>query len=221
MASQYRDDICTQPQPQPPAQPAQSWASWILDSYASSVHPMDEVPYEDSTDRPRNTASSASPQAEKPPQRFGRGGYGNFKRPGPSKPGDPEAQNMREHERQSSINNRQKAAAFAGRLETSSTIQQKGQAVRRKKKPEYLTIVGRGGVGNYQNPELLSPRSPSFPTPAPPVRRSSNVAIPSSSSTVTNHGRGGAGNYATAQASAEAEKHKEIELQSWTATKTR
>jgi len=195
-----------------------------LDSYASSVHTAPETLNANgdeslaeqtvaasptSTSTPRSHARSnsnsnslsASPPASSslpygPYFKSGRGGAGNFTWQSEILPdSDVEVQNVQQ--RQSSLSERQKAAALAEHLEINEAVQAKSL---RRKKPEYLN-VGIGGAGNMaitQSNEVQSPRSPSF------SRSSFGSGGPGSSQlSAGGHGRGGAGNFA---AVAEVEK---------------
>ncbi|KIW13053.1 hypothetical protein PV08_08240 [Exophiala spinifera] len=179
----------------------QSWAAWLLDSYASSVSPVaSDSPYRhheasDSISEPPQTTSSmpsiSNSSAYGPYVRTGRGGAGNFTWETNLKSRtvseiDLEAQNTKH----SSLADRRKAAA---KLENINTERD----VNRQYSGGFLS-VGRGGAGNYASTREIAPpkRSPSFPVSIISAGASRNTS-PTSQSFV-HPGRGGAGNYANA-----------------------
>ncbi|KIX04797.1 uncharacterized protein Z518_05668 [Rhinocladiella mackenziei CBS 650.93] len=201
--------------------PTQSWAAWLLDSYASSVSPMptdshfrhhDDTPSisDDSYSIPTDHSSTQSPMstisnssAYGPYVRTGRGGAGNFSwqtEPKPvrsSSPIDLEAQPIP----QSSLGERRKAAAKLGLIDT------KEAARMRQISAQYLS-TGRGGVGNFASNNAITSakRSPSLPASFSPK----TVSPPNSHS--QHPGRGGAGNYAAAaEANGRTETEREEE----------
>ena len=168
----------------------ESWTSWILDSYASSIHPVSASPDAESPDPMEDTTKIAPSLASRSPStsssqygpfiKTGRGGAGNFA--WQSQEPDIEAQ------RQSSLTDRQRAAAQIEHLNTGDAL--KSSKIRPKKSAQYLR-VGIGGAGNLlQSNEVQSPRSPNF-------TRSASSPL-SATFPKLHHGRGGAGNYAAA-----------------------
>lgn len=167
---------------------SQSWAAWLLDSYASSVShlPSDgqhtPQPSVDTTSFPfRNTeappSNSSSLNPHTPFVRTGRGGAGNFHwdEPGPSnQEHDTEAQ------KPSTLGERRKASAKLERLQI-------GDVMAKRVSSAPFMHTGRGGAGNYtQSNEIQSAKSP---------RSASAMYASSASSTPTTaFGRGGAGN---------------------------
>lgn len=143
---------------------------------------------------------SRSPSASSafgPFVKTGRGGAGNFAWQ-PDQPPDVEAQ------RQSSLTDRQRAAAQIEHLDTVESLNV--SKIRKKKSSQYLW-VGVGGAGNLslvQSNDIQSPRSPSF---------SRSTSSPKSATfPKLHHGRGGAGNYAAAtEGDNKIENEKEFE----------
>ncbi|KAK7903285.1 hypothetical protein LTR67_001303 [Exophiala xenobiotica] len=197
----------------------QSWAAWLLDSYASSVSPVtSDSPYRHHDDSPSisesshatsspSRSSSLSPMssisnssAYGPYVRTGRGGAGNFTWQTDLKPAkssadlDLEAQSTKQT---SSLSDRRKAAA---KLENINTNRAVSQQHTRQSSTQFLS-VGRGGAGNYTSStsEIAPPkRSPSLPVSLS-ARSASGSRNPSPTSLHFLHpGRGGAGNYANA-----------------------
>ena len=180
----------------------QSWASWILDSYASSVQTTSATPDAESSDPIEDEAPAASPLGSRSPSasstigpfvKTGRGGAGNFTWQS-EQPHDVEAQ------RQSSLTDRQRAAAQIEHLDTADALSV--SKIRKQSSSQYQW-VGIGGAGNLslvQSNEAQSPRSPSF-------GRSTSSPL-SATFPKSHYGRGGAGNYAAA---AEGEKKLESE----------
>ena len=169
----------------------QSWAAWLLDSYASSVsHLASDNPErkdEDSTPAPTSSISSPSSQPPSatsvgssssqvsgygPYVRTGRGGAGNF-----HWESSQQDSNDVEAQKPGSLAERRKAASKLERLET-------GEAMGRRVASTPYMHVGRGGAGNYtQSNEIQSAKSP----------RSASATYAPSTATPT-VGRGGAGN---------------------------
>ncbi|KAK6383089.1 uncharacterized protein PV06_05348 [Exophiala oligosperma] len=189
----------------------QSWAAWLLDSYASSVSPVtSDSPYrhheasDSISESPHTTSSgdssSLSPMssisnssAYGPYVRTGRGGAGNFtwetniKSPKISEI-DLEAQNNKH----SSLADRRKAAAKLENINTKRAVHKHT----RQSSGGFLS-VGRGGAGNYASSNEIAPpkRSPSLPV----SMSASGSRNPSPTSQFfMPPGRGGAGNYANA-----------------------
>ncbi|KAH0843007.1 hypothetical protein AYO21_03278 [Fonsecaea monophora] len=188
----------------------QSWASWLLDSYASSVSPMatdtsfrhneeshSTSEYSSHDDGHSSVSSVSMSSAYGPYVKTGRGGAGNFTwetdvqlAPRSTSPIDLEANRPPQH---GSLAERRKAAA---RLESINTHDTRPL---RQHSAQYLS-AGRGGAGNHVVADVKFPqRSPSLPasftSPAqakPPSPQSQNL-YPAG-----NAGRGGAGNYAAA-----------------------
>jgi hypothetical protein len=168
----------------------QSWTSWILDSYASSVHTTSVSPGVESSDPIEEAPAATPPIGSRSPSasagfgpfiKTGRGGVGNFTWKSEQVP-DSEAQ------RQSSLTYRQRAAAQVEHLDTVDALNV--AKIRKRKSSKYLR-VGVGGAGNLslvQSNEIQSPRSPSF-------NRTTSSPI-SATFPKLHHGRGGAGNYA-------------------------
>ena len=157
---------------------SQSWAAWLLDSYAASVSPVTSEHTDDSVEEPasatttRSVSSSATSMSPYGPYaRTGRGGAGNFHwQSEQTAPQDLEAQDLK----QSSLSERRQAAARLERLET-------GEAMKGRKSSQYMHM-GRGGAGNYtQSNDIQSAKSPRVVSS--PVYTSTPVL-----------GRGGAGN---------------------------
>jgi len=192
---------------------AQSWAAWLLDSYASSISPVatdfrhhDDGPSSSGSSHSSSTSHSStrsqmSPISNSSPYgpyaRSGRGGAGNFtwqtdlKPVKSSPPLDLEAQPIQ----QTSLSERRKAAAKLEHIDTQEAVRL------RQSSTQYLS-VGRGGAGNYNtNTELK--RSPSLPMSFGSTKSGSPTDSHSA-----HPGRGGAGNYAAA---AEANGQKETE----------
>jgi hypothetical protein len=204
----------------------QSWASWLLDSYADSVSPLatdtsfhhHEDSYATSESSYHESQSSKSSisnsSAYGPYVKKGRGGAGNFTwqtdlklAPRSTSPTDLEANRL--HQTQPSLAERRKAAA---RLETINT---KDAMCIRQNSAQYLG-GGRGGAGNYAAApadmrslqrsatlpaKLISPTTPKPPSP------NHQPSFP-----VMHPGRGGAGNYAAAaEAIGRVETEKEQE----------
>ncbi|EXJ81964.1 hypothetical protein A1O1_08031 [Capronia coronata CBS 617.96] len=184
----------------------QSWAAWLLDSYASSVSPVtsdfpdrhhDSASASTSTsDSPYTTATAHSPQSSisssspyGPYVRTGRGGAGNFtwqtelKPKKSSSPLDLESQPAP----QTSLNERRKAAAKLEHINTETVRLRQSSA-------QYLS-VGRGGAGNYVSP---AERSQAKRSPSLPLSVSSAKAGSPTTQYPFHPGRGGAGNYAAA-----------------------
>ncbi|KIW91165.1 uncharacterized protein Z519_08060 [Cladophialophora bantiana CBS 173.52] len=201
----------------------QSWASWLLDSYASSVSPMASdtsfrhheesnsiSEYPSHEDGESSVSSISMSSAYGPYVKTGRGGAGNFNwhtevqlAPRSTSPVDLEA-NRPPH---SSLSERRKAAA---RLESINTQDPRPL---RQNSAQYLS-AGRGGAGNYVLNDMKPlQRSPSLPAsftssmPGKPPSPKSQNPYP-----VGNAGRGGAGNYAAAvEAKGRVESEKEQE----------
>ena len=188
----------------------QSWAAWLLDSYASSVSPVNSHHDEDTSSEPTTftTSPTHSPMssvsnssAYGPYVRTGRGGAGNFTWQASElakshSVSDLEAQKyVQQH---SSLGERRKAAAKLEHIDTQEALRL------RQTSAQYLH-AGRGGAGNYlsSNDVAQAKRSPSLPVTLGTVRPPSPLnAYP------VHPGRGGAGNYAAA---AEANGRKESE----------
>ena len=183
----------------------QSWTSWILDSYASSVHPTTTSPDTESSDpiedvrtkksppRLHSRSQSASSSHFGPYVKTGRGGSGNFTWQSEQPKPDVEAQ------RQSSRSERQPAATQIEPLESTDAW---SNLKKRRQSAQFLRM-GIGGAGNVslvQSNEAQSPRSPNF-------TRSTSSPLGSTFPRI-HHGRGGSGNYAAAM---EAERHIESE----------
>jgi hypothetical protein len=186
----------------------ESWTSWILDSYASSVHPTSEPPEGESSNpivksRAVPHIGSRSPSASSsvfgPFVKTGRGGAGNFTWQAEQATPGIEAQ------RQSSLTDRQRAAAQIEHLDTVDALSV--SKVRKKKSSQYLR-VGIGGAGNVslvQSNEIQSPRSPSF-------SRAASSPLSATFPKLMSHGRGGAGNYAAmVESERKIESEKEYE----------
>ncbi|KEF56009.1 uncharacterized protein A1O9_07589 [Exophiala aquamarina CBS 119918] len=189
----------------------QSWAAWLLDSYASSVSPVNSHPDEDTFSEPTTYTNSPShspmssvsnSSAYGPYVRTGRGGAGNFTWQASDLA---KSQSVSDLEAQktpvpqvSSLSERRKAAAKLEHIDTQEALKM------RQSSAQYL-YAGRGGAGNYlsSNDIAQAKRSPSLPVTLGTVRP------PSPSNAYSAHpGRGGAGNYAAA---AEANGRKESE----------
>lgn len=202
----------------------QSWASWLLDSYASSVSPLatdtsfhhheDSISTSDSSYHESQTsASSVSTSSTYGPYvKNGRGGAGNFMwetdlklAPRSTSPVDLEAN--RQPQPQVSLAERRRASA---RIESINT----GNAMRRRQNSTHYLGVGRGGAGNIASNDMI------------PVQRSvtlpANMVSPASSKPpspkhqnsypVIHSGRGGAGNFAAAlEANGRVESEREQE----------
>ncbi|KAJ9607583.1 hypothetical protein H2200_007661 [Cladophialophora chaetospira] len=208
----------------------QSWASWLLDSYASSVSPLatetsfdqqedshydsqpvSEISYHE--DKIPVTAVSMSP-AYGPYIRTGRGGAGNYNwdvdlklAPRAASPIDLEANIP---QRQISLAERRKASARLEAININET------ARLRQNSAQYLSY-GRGGAGNY-TPNTTDGRSMQRSATLPatlisPITPRSPSPNPRNPYPTPHPGRGGAGNYAAvadAYGQAETEKqHKE------------
>jgi Spy/CpxP family protein refolding chaperone len=170
----------------------QSWTSWILDSYASSVHTTSATPDAESSDPIEDEPPAAPPLGSRSPSasstigpfvKTGRGGAGNFTWQS-EQPRDVEAQ------RQSSLTDRQRAAAQIEHLDTAEALNV--SKIRKQTSSQYQR-VGIGGAGNLslvQSNEVQSPRSPSF-------SRSTSSPL-SATFPKLHYGRGGSGNYAAA-----------------------
>ncbi|KAI1616015.1 hypothetical protein EDD37DRAFT_103908 [Exophiala viscosa] len=199
----------------------QSWADWLLDSYASSVSPIiSESPYRHHDDShsisdnsystsptnpnslsPMSSVSNSS--AYGPYVRTGRGGAGNFiwqteLKPARSADLDLEAQAAKS----SSLAERRKATA---RLESIDTK----PAMRLRQQSAHHLSVGRGGAGNYASGAEIAQakRSPSLP-----LSFSSSRPVSPPSAGAIHAGRGGAGNYEAAAAiGGRIESQKELE----------
>ncbi|KIW52538.1 hypothetical protein PV05_08168 [Exophiala xenobiotica] len=189
----------------------QSWAAWLLDSYASSVSPVtSDSPYRHHDDShsisdsshatspsrsnslsPMSSISNSS--AYGPYVRTGRGGAGNFTwqtdlKPAKSSDLDLEAQSIK----QTSLSDRRKAAAKLENINTDKAVNKHA----RQSSAQFLS-VGRGGAGNYTLTNEIAPpkRSPSLPVSL----SASGSRNPSPTNLYFVHpGRGGAGNYANA-----------------------
>ncbi|KAK5054670.1 hypothetical protein LTR84_001562 [Exophiala bonariae] len=191
----------------------QSWAAWLLDSYASSVSPVNSHHDEDTaseattyttspTHSPMSSVSNSS--AYGPYVRTGRGGAGNFTWQASDLAksqavADVEAQKTG---CQPPLSERRKAAATLEHINTHEALRL------RQSSAQYLH-AGRGGAGNYlsSNDVAQAKRSPSLPVSLGTVRP------PSPTTPYSAHpGRGGAGNYAAAADSTsrkESEKEQE------------
>ncbi|EXJ77528.1 hypothetical protein A1O3_09755 [Capronia epimyces CBS 606.96] len=186
----------------------QSWAAWLLDSYASSVSPVtSDFPYRhgdtaaaatSESSHPGSSAQSATslgsnPSPYGPYVRTGRGGAGNFTWQTELKPQRSSSRLDLELQAapQTSLSERRKAAARLEHINTQEVVRM------RQSSAQYLSI-GRGGAGNYaaSNYEIgQAKRSPSLPISL----NSAKAGSPSTSSQSSLHaGRGGAGNYAAA-----------------------
>lgn len=184
---------------------SQSWAAWLLDSYASSVShlPSDAADRKDdetgpvsdgtpatSSSQPSSAmslGSNSSPISPSGPYtRTGRGGAGNFH----WHANRDDQSNDVEAQKPTSLAERRKAAAKLERIQT-------GQAMARRAVSSPYLHVGRGGAGNYtQSNEVQVAQSP----------RSASTAY-ASTPTV---GRGGQGNMAVAM-DAKHKAHREKE----------
>ena len=156
----------------------ESWTSWILSSYSESVTPVTDVP----TDEPNYNATSSTTSSSHwgSYNKSGRGGAGNFT-------WQSDIPHNAEAQRQSSLSERQKAAAAVEALERKEAIDSVPSSG--------YVATGRGGAGNMtiapalpQSNSPYSPRSPTFP-----VNRTRSA----------NSGRGGAGNFAAGAAIAD------------------
>lgn len=189
----------------------QSWAAWLLDSYASSVSPVNSHHDEDTSSEPTTftTSPTHSPMssisnssAYGPYVRTGRGGAGNFtwqaSELAKSSLSVSELEAQKSVQPHSSLSERRKAA---GKLEHIDTQ----EALRLRQSSAQYLHAGRGGAGNYLSSSDVAQakRSPSLPV-------SLGTARPSSPSNAypVHPGRGGAGNYAAA---AEVNGRKESE----------
>ncbi|OAP60990.1 hypothetical protein AYL99_05994 [Fonsecaea erecta] len=206
----------------------QSWASWLLDSYASSVSPMatdtsfrnheeshSTSEYSSHDDGQSSAGSVSVSSAYGPYLKTGRGGAGNFNwqsevqlAPRSTSPVDLEA-NRPAHPH-SSLAERRKAAA---RLETLNTHDMRPL---RQHSAQYLS-AGRGGAGNYVLADMKSlQRSPSLPASfSSPVAGKPPSPQDHRLYPAGNAGRGGAGNYAAAadaKGRVESEKEQEQRL---------
>jgi hypothetical protein len=168
----------------------QSWAAWLLDSYASSVS---HLPTEGShTPQPSvDVPGSALPlrQPSPPPSsngpslgplRTGRGGAGNFHWDAQT-PSTANQQPETEAPQSSTLSQRRKASSKLERLQI-------GDAMAKRVSSAPFIHTGRGGAGNYtQSNEIQSAKSP----------RSASATYASSAttpSTAGGFGRGGTGN---------------------------
>ncbi|KIW31677.1 uncharacterized protein PV07_03286 [Cladophialophora immunda] len=206
----------------------QSWASWLLDSYASSVSPMatdtsfrhheesnSTSEYSSHDDGQSSESSVSMSSAYGPYVKTGRGGAGNFNwqtdvqlAPRSTSPVDLEAN--RSPQPHSSLAERRNVAA---RLESINT---RDTRPLRQNSAQYLS-AGRGGAGNYVLADMKSlQRSPSLPASfASPVPGKPPSPQGQNSYPVGNAGRGGAGNYAAAadaKGRGESEKEQEERL---------
>ncbi|KIV78603.1 hypothetical protein PV11_06240 [Exophiala sideris] len=187
----------------------QSWADWLLDSYASSVSPIvSDSPYrhhddshsisDDSYSTSPSNQNSLSPMSSTsnssaygPYVRTGRGGAGNFNWQTELKPArSPDLDLEMQTTKHSSLTERRKAAA---RLESIDTK----HAMRLRQQSAQHLSVGRGGAGNYASGAEIAQakRSPSLPLS---IGSSRPVSPPSAGA--IHAGRGGAGNYEAAAA---------------------
>jgi hypothetical protein len=171
----------------------QSWAAWLLDSYASSVphlptegghtpQPSVDVsasalPLRQAPPFPSSNGPSLSPHV---PLRTGRGGAGNFHWDEQTL-SNANQQPETEAQQPTTLRQRRKASSKLERLQIDSAM-----AKRISSAPFIHT--GRGGAGNYtQSNEIQSAKSP----------RSASATYASSSATpptAGGFGRGGAGN---------------------------
>ena len=258
----------SQTQSQPPiaaSSSSQSWTSWILDSYASSITPYDhsaptEEPIAEEEDHTPWTKSSTTFQRQNisisptdlpsnpssqpsPLKKTGRGGAGNIHWETSPPPDQPQQtrktsptrtvldQHHQHHRRQSSLTERQKAAALTEPLSRSSTFplptsqsaaplsvspSSKPPTITKRpgKKPAYITTHLPAPTDNHsptlRSPTYLPSLSPSqtqFRARSP--QRSFTMPASPSTSSGTNpgkgigFGRGGAGNYAATSETAE------------------
>lgn len=201
----------------------QSWAAWLLDSYASSVspvttdspyrhhdesHPTSDQSYTVSPTQSSSLSSVSSisnSSAYGPYVRTGRGGAGNFNWQTDLKPAKPSSNldlEAQQPSQQPSLAERRKAAARLENIDTAEVVH------RRQNSAQFLS-VGRGGAGNYaSNSELIqAKRSPSLP-----VSLHSTKPTSPPTSYGPHPGRGGAGNYAAA-AEATGQTHEEQQQQ--------
>ena len=191
----------------------QSWASWLLDSYADSVSPLatdtsfhhhedSQSVSESSYHESHSSVSSVSTSSTYGPYvKTGRGGAGNFTwqqpelklAPRSTSPVDLEAN--RPFQTRPPLAERRRASA---RLEAIDTHDLRPK---RQNSAQYLA-AGRGGVGNYapsnemkplQRSTTLPAKLISSPTTPRPVSPKEQKSYP-----VQHAGRGGAGNYAAA-----------------------
>ncbi|KIV88543.1 hypothetical protein PV10_08218 [Exophiala mesophila] len=188
-----------------PVPPSQSWAAWLLDSYASSISPVNSQHDDDSdshhtyTTSPVHTpmSSISNSSAYGPYVRTGRGGAGNFTWQSDDKSSksptmvDIEAQ--KEPVQPSSLSERRTAAANLENINTQ-------EAMRLRQSSAHYFPSGRGGAGNFISSSEVAQakRSPSLPVSLTGVKTNSPIYP-------VHPGRGGAGNYA---ASAEASGRK-------------
>ncbi|KAK5327665.1 hypothetical protein LTR20_002868 [Exophiala xenobiotica] len=176
----------------------QSWAAWLLDSYASSVSPVtSDSPYRHHDDSPSISESShATSSPSRASSLSPMSSISNSSAYGPysSADLDLEAQSTKQT---SSLSDRRKAAA---KLENINTNRAVSQQHTRQSSTQFLS-VGRGGAGNYTSStsEIAPPkRSPSLPVSLS-ARSASGSRNPSPTSLHFVHpGRGGAGNFANA-----------------------
>lgn len=189
------------------APPSQSWAAWLLDSYALSISPVnsqhddedDPVSHSTYTTSPVHSpmASISNSSAYGPYVRTGRGGAGNFSWQSDDKSSksqsviDVEAQN--DPVQPSSLGERRTAAAKLENIDTHD-------AMRLRQSSAHYLPSGRGGAGNFISSSEIAQakRSPSLPVSLTGVKAGSPIYP-------VHPGRGGAGNYA---ASAEASGRK-------------
>lgn len=195
------------------ASTAQSWASWLLDSYVSSVSPLttdssdrqhDEPPDADDFDNPTSSSSGYGPYV-----RTGRGGAGNFTwqtQLNPPRSTSPEDLEAQEPTKRVTLAERRRATAKLEHLNIQETMRM------RQSSAPYLS-QGRGGAGNFTSNSLdarEARRSPSLP-----LSLDSTTTRKPSSPTIQYTGRGGAGNYSAAadiHGKAESEKDQEERL---------
>lgn len=187
----------------------QSWAAWLLDSYASSVSPVtSDFPHRhhDSPSTSESSPCTASASTAQSPMssisnssaygpyvRTGRGGAGNFTWQTELKPVKPSSQQRdleAQQTPQNSLSERRKAAAKLEHIDTQEAVRMRSSSA------QYLS-VGRGGAGNYTTSEEIrqAKRSPSLPV------RVNSTTVKASSPPIQHPfhpGRGGAGNYAAA-----------------------
>lgn len=188
----------------------QSWAAWLLDSYASSISPVNSHHDEDTSSEPTTytTSPTHSPMssvsnssAYGPYVRTGRGGAGNYTWQASERAKSPSVSDLEDQksvQHHSSLAERRKAAAKLEHIDTQEALRL------RQTSAQYLH-AGRGGAGNYvsSNDVAQAKRSPSLPVTLGTVRPPSPL-----NGYPVHPGRGGAGNYAAA---AEANGRKESE----------
>lgn len=200
---------------------SQSWSSYILSAYSSSVSPTYDPDQYEPTATPISPSSSTSPNPNTmssssssstptttnhpspwgPYTKSGRGGAGNFTwqsshQPTPTTHTDPEA-NPPPPQQSSLLSQRQKAAA-------ESEARELADALASKQAAEYAH-VGRGGAGNWTpSVELAPPASaPEVAAPPPPpptlisMSATAGAGDPYRAAKSGYYGRGGAGNFNT------------------------